>query len=67
MQKHIIMNAFKNLGIWLVSFKAGLKKIRAYQKKTKRTINDIEEDGALDLSSLPPSCLKDLWITSAKV
>jgi hypothetical protein len=44
MQKHIIVNAFKNLGIWPVSFKAGLKKMRAYQKKTKRIINDIEED-----------------------
>jgi hypothetical protein len=49
-----------------VSFKAGLKKIRAYQKKTKRMINDMEDD-TLDLPSLPPSCPEDLWTTSVKV
>jgi hypothetical protein len=60
------VNAFKNSGMWPVSFKAGLKKVRAYQKKTKRIINDMEDD-TLDLPSLPPSYPKDLWTTSAKV
>ena len=44
MQKHTILNAFENSGIWPVSCKAGLKKMRAYQKKRKRTIEDVEEE-----------------------
>ena len=67
MQKHTIMNAFKNSGMWPVSSKAGLKKMRAYKKKKKRTIDDVEEDGDLDLPPLPPSRPEDLWNTSAKV
>ena len=44
MQKHTILNAFENSGMWPVSCKAGLKKMRAYQKKRKRTIEDVEEE-----------------------
>ena len=50
-----------------MSSKAGLKKMRAYKKKKKRTIDDVEEDGDLDLPPLPPFRPEDLWNTSAKV
>jgi hypothetical protein len=34
--------------MWLLSAKAGIKKMRAYQKK-KRTVDEIKEDDTLEL------------------
>ncbi|CZT07737.1 uncharacterized protein RCO7_11229 [Rhynchosporium graminicola] len=44
MQQHTIQNAFKNAGIWPLSYKAGLKRIRSFgkQKATNLTLRKPE-------------------------
>jgi len=54
MQKYIIKNAFESSGIWPVSCKAGIKKIRSYGKK-KRSIKEVEVKESLDLPPLLPT------------
>ena len=66
MQYHTIVNAFSFSGIWLPSAKAGIKKMRSYQKK-KRTIGEVEDDETLDLPALPPTCSEDIWNTAATI
>jgi hypothetical protein len=41
---HIIVNSFKDLGMWPVSIKEGLKRMRAYNNKRKRTSNKLEDE-----------------------
>jgi hypothetical protein len=55
-QKHTIINAFSSSGMWPLSTKAGIKKMRSYDKK-KRTNDEVEaeEDAALELPKLPPT------------
>jgi hypothetical protein len=62
MKYHIIVNAFKQSGIWPPSAKAGLKKMRAYKKK-KRSINEVTEEGELELPALPPTGPPEIWNT----
>jgi hypothetical protein len=63
MQKHTIVNSFKDSGMWPPSTKAGIKKMRTYQKK-KRTINEVEDD---DLPALPPVRPEEMWTTAATI
>jgi hypothetical protein len=65
MQYHTIVNSFLSSGMWPPSAKAGIKKMRSYQKK-KLTINN-EEDGDLELPALPPTRPDEIWTTSATV
>jgi hypothetical protein len=65
MKYHIIINSFKDSGMWPLSAKAGIKKMRSYQKK-KRTIDEVEEDD-LELPALPPTRPIDIWNTAATV
>jgi hypothetical protein len=60
MKYYIIINAFKQLEIWPLSAKAGLKKIRAYKKK-KRLINEVIKKGELELPALPPTRPPKIW------
>jgi hypothetical protein len=53
MQHHTIVNSFSSSGMWPPSAKAGIKKMRSYQKK-KRTIDDVEDDN-IELPTLPPT------------
>jgi hypothetical protein len=48
------------LGIWLLSAKAGLKKIRAYKKK-KCLINKVTKKGELELPALPSTRPPKIW------
>ena len=52
--------------MWPVSAKAGIKKIRSYQKR-KRTINKVKGDDDLELPKLPPTRPQDVWNTAATV
>ena len=45
--------------MWPLSAKAGLKKMRSYQKK-KRTIDEVEQDD-LELPALPPTRPLEIW------
>jgi hypothetical protein len=56
MQKHTIVNAFTSFGMWPLSAKAGIKKMRLYRRK-KRSIDEVEaeEDVTLELPKLPPT------------
>jgi hypothetical protein len=60
MQKYIIKNAFKSSGIWPISYKAGIKKMRSYGKK-KRLIKEVKEEESLDLPPLLPTCPNKVW------
>jgi hypothetical protein len=51
--------------MWPLSAKAGIKKMRSYQKK-KRTIDDVEDD-SIELPTLPPTRPQEIWTTSATV
>jgi hypothetical protein len=65
MKYYTIINSFKDSGMWPPSAKAGIKKMRSYQKK-KRTIDKVEEDD-LELLALPPTRPIDIWNTAATV
>jgi hypothetical protein len=65
MKYHTIVNSFRDSGIWPPSAKAGLKKMRSYQKK-KRTIDEVEQDD-LELPALPPTRPPEIWNTAATV
>jgi hypothetical protein len=60
MQKYIIKNAFKSSGIWPVSYKAGIKKMRSYGKK-KRLIKEVKVEESLDLPPLLPTRPDKVW------
>jgi hypothetical protein len=64
MQKYIIKNAFESSGIWPVSYKARIKKMRLYGKK-KRLIKKVEEEKSLDLPPLLPTCPDKVWNIAA--
>ena len=64
MQKYIIKNAFESSGIWPVSYKAGIKKMRSYGKK-KRLIEEVKEEESLDLPPLLPTRPDKVWNTAA--
>jgi hypothetical protein len=42
---HIIINSFQDSGIWPLSYKQGIKKVRLYKKSNsnKRMINDVNK------------------------
>jgi hypothetical protein len=46
--------------MWPPSAKAGLKKMRAYKKK-KRSIDEVTEEGELELPALPPTGPPEIW------
>lgn len=66
MQKHTIVNAFASSGMWPVSAKAGIKKMRSYGKR-KRSIEEVEADDTLELPALPPTRPQEIWNTAATV
>jgi hypothetical protein len=69
-KEHTIVNSFKDSGMWPLSYKQGIKKVRSYKKSynKKRTIDDVnEEEDDLELSRLPLSRLVEIWNTAAKV
>ena len=66
MQKNTITNAFRISGMWPVSCKAGIKKMRSYGKK-KRSIDEVEANDTLDLPPLPPTRPEEIWTTAATV
>ena len=43
MKYHTIINSFKDSGIWSVNTKEGLKRMRAYNNKRKRTSDKLED------------------------
>ena len=65
----MIINSFKDSGIWPLSYKQGIKKVRSYKKSNsqKRTIDDINEDDESKLSWLLLSRLIEIWNTTVKV
>lgn len=63
---YTITNAFQNSGIWPVSAKKGIKKIRAYQKKTL-TLAEADEENDLKLPRLLPPRPEEIWNTAATV
>ena len=65
MKYHTIIDSFKDSGMWPPSAKAGIKKMRSYQKK-KRTIDEVEEDD-LELPALPPTRPTEIWNTAATI
>jgi hypothetical protein len=65
MKYHTIVNSLRDSGIWPPSAKAGLKKMRSYQKK-KRTIDKVEQDH-LELPALPPTRPPEIWNTAATI
>jgi hypothetical protein len=38
-----MVNSFKDLGMWPVNTKEGLKRMRAYNNKRKRTFDKLED------------------------
>jgi hypothetical protein len=48
--------------MWLLSAKAGLKKMRVYKKK-KCLINEVTKEGELELPALPPTRPPKIWNT----
>ena len=63
MQHRIIVNAFKDSGIWPESPSNGIKKMRSYQKRREA----IDKEEKLDLLLLPPSRPLDLWTTAITI
>ena len=51
--------------MWPVSAKAGIQKMRSYQKR-KRTINEVEDED-LKLPALPPTRPPEMWTTLTTV
>ena len=69
MKYHIIVNSFKDSGMWLVSAKEGLKRMRAYNNKRKRTSDELEDEDnnhQPELSMLKRQAT-ELWDTSTVV
>ena len=64
MQHYTIVNSFRDSGMWPLSCKAGLKKMRAYGKKKAAEEGEQEE---LELPALPPTRPAEVWDTAAKV
>jgi len=60
MQKYIIKNAFESSGIWPISYKARIKKMRSYGKK-KRSIEEVKVEESLDLPPLLPTRPDEVW------
>jgi hypothetical protein len=53
--------------MWPASYKAGIKKVRSYNKK-KRSIDEVEEENdGVELPTLPPLRPSDVWDTASKV
>jgi hypothetical protein len=44
MKYYIIVNSFKDSRMWPVSVKEGLKRIRVYHNKRKRTSDDLKDE-----------------------
>jgi len=69
MKYHTIINAFKESGMWPLSAKAGIKKIRSYSKR-KRLIEDVDgeaDEEQLDLPALLPTRPVEIWMTAANI
>jgi hypothetical protein len=64
MQRHTIVNAFKDSGVYPTSAKAGITKMRMYNK-AKRSITEVDDE--LDLPRLPPIQPEEIWTTAATV
>jgi len=64
MQKYIIKNAFESSGIWPVSCKARIKKMRLYRKK-KRSIKEVKAEESLNLPPLLPTRPNEVWNIAA--
>jgi hypothetical protein len=69
MKYHTIINSFKDSGIWPVSTKEGLKRMRAYNNKRKRTSDELEDEDNNHQPELPliKRQATELWDTSAAV
>jgi len=65
MKKHIIVNAFITFGMWLLSAKARIKKMRLYKKK--RLIDKVKQDDTFKLPPLLLTWLDEIWNIAAKV
>lgn len=66
MQPHTIINAFKNSGMWPISAKAGIKKMRAYGKRQVSEEEKQAED-ALELPQHAPPPASELWQISSSI
>jgi hypothetical protein len=64
-----MVNSFKDSGIWPVSAKEGLKRMRAYNNKRKRTSNELEDKDNSHQPNLPliKRQATELWDTSAVI
>ena len=65
MQKHTIVDSFRDSGMWPPSTKAAIREVRSY-KKRKRTIDDVEDDDP-DLPAFPPTRHEEIWTTAAAI
>ena len=66
MQYYTIINAFKESGMWPPSAKAGIKKMRSYQRRKRGAIiEDIDNDNTLP--PLPPTRPEEVWNTAATI
>jgi hypothetical protein len=53
--------------MWLISYKASIKKVYSYNKK-KRLIDEVkEENNGVELPTLPPLRPLDIWDIASKV
>jgi hypothetical protein len=55
---YIIINSFKDLGIWPPSFKVGIKKVYLYNKRKRLANNLDKEEDNIDLLILLTSSPK---------
>jgi hypothetical protein len=69
MKYHTIVNSFKDSGMWPVSTKEGLKRMRAYNNRQKRTSDELEDEGNNHQPELPTIKRQatELWDTSAAI
>jgi hypothetical protein len=69
MKYHTIINSFKDSGIWSVNTKEGLKRMRAYNNKRKRTSDKLEDKDNNHQPELPliKRQATELWDTSTAV
>jgi hypothetical protein len=65
LKRRTIQHAFRDSGIWPVSAKAGIKKMRAYHKSNTQAQDDQDSDS--NLPKLPPTRAEEVWQTAVTV
>jgi len=60
LKRRTIQHAFRDSGIWPVSAKAGIKKMRAYQRSNTQAQDNQDQDSDSNLPKLPPTRAKEV-------